>query len=454
MIFWSMAWRNLRLHRRRSLVTGLAIAFGFCGVVLLGGYMMRMENYLKTQGIYLTHSGHLSIYKKEGLQKHLNDPDLFSLSGEDQQNILTAVHELPSQPAYVAKYLHGQGLITNGCRSFPFFLTASEPAAENWVRNNPQVQYWVPELVSLKLGKGYWDAGTSEDSIVVAYRLARLLHKPLIEGDPKDDAASASKIITNCESSDALPTIESNTSVQIFGNSYAGGLAASDATISGHFTTGLVMSDAGSILTSLSFAQKFFGTDKVTSMAIFLGEKDSTSSVESKLRKIFSNHKWDYDIYTYRDDRINQYYVGAMNFVYVMMIFFLDLVCGVVALSILNSLQISLLERKIELGTLRSVGFKQKTVAALFVREVLLLSCLSIIAGGALAYVIAHSINAMNLRFALVGTADEIQFLLKPEMWLTILTGLVFVCVACGTCYFEARRRLKAPVTSLLEYGG
>ncbi len=463
-VFWKMAWRNLRLHYRRSLITGLAIAFGFCGVVLLGGYMMRMENYLKTQGIYLSHSGHISIYKKDGLQKHLTDPDLYSLTPEDQQKILAATRSLKSPPVFVARYLHGQGLITNGCRSFPFFMTASEGASETWVRTHPLTQFWTPELLALKKGKGFWENETpnlnspnsnspNSSSIVVAYRLARLLQKPLINGDANEDLSASDQIVSDCESESALATVRSHSGIQLVGSTFVGGLAAADAKISGHYTTGLAMSDAGAILVPLDFAQSFYGTEQVTWMSLFLGERDIAKVVAKNLRKIFSERKLEFDVFDYRDERINQFYVGAMNFVYVMMVFFLVLVCGVVALSILNSLQISLLERKIELGTLRSVGFTRSSVTSLFVREVFLLASISVVAGGTLAFVIAGSINAMNLRFPLVGTADEIQFLLKPEPWLTIATGSVFIAVACLTCYFECNRRLRASVTSLLEYG-
>jgi putative ABC transport system permease protein len=454
-VIWSMAWRNLRLHFRRSLITGLAIAFGFCGVVLLGGYMMRMENYLKTQGIYLSHSGHISIYKKEGLQKHLTDPELYSLSLEDQRNITEVAKSLKSPPVFIARYLHGQGLITNGCRSFPFFMTASESEAETWVRTHPLTKFWTPELLTLKKGKGFWELGSAgSDSVVVAYRLARLLQKPLIAGDAGENVAAADQILEECENNEAAwSTIRSHAGIQLIGSNFGGGLAAADAKISGHYTTGLAMSDAGAILVPLDFAQSFYGTDQVTWISLFLGKGDITKLVAKNLKKIFSEKKLDYDVYDYRDERVNQYYVGAMNFVYVMMVFFLVLVCGVVALSILNSLQISLLERKVELGTLRSIGFKQSAVSSLFVKEVFLLSTISILIGGIIAYVIANFVNALNLRFPLVGTADEIQFMLQPELWLSVSTGIIFIIVACVTCYFESNRRLRAPITSLLEYG-
>ena len=451
MIFWQMAWRNLVLHRRRSIITGIAIALGFTAVVLLGGYMMRMENYLKTQGVYLSHVGHISIYKKNGLQKHLNDPDIYSLSIEDQENILGVLRAQKNSPEFVTRNLHGQGLITNGCRSYPFFMTAVEPQAEAWARSHPEPKKWTPDLLGLVKGSGFWNPSSSPDHIVVAYRLAKLLHKSVISGDTGENTAAADQIFTDCSSKESWDSLQSHSGVQLVGSSFSGGLAAADARISGHYTTGMAMSDDGSILVPLTLAQNFFGTDKVTWISVFLRGNESASLAAKRLRKAFEKNGWQYDVYTYGDAEVNPFYVGAMNFVYVMMAFFLVLVCGVVALSILNSLQISLLERKTELGTLRAVGFRQNIVAHLFVREVVLLTTVSLAIGCALALLISAIINSLNLRFPLVGTADEIEFLLKPTFSLTMITALVFLAVSALTCYFECTRRLKSRVVSLLE---
>jgi putative ABC transport system permease protein len=451
MIFWSMAWRNLILHRRRSMITGTAIAFGFCGVVLLGGYMMRMENYLKTHGIYLSHVGHIAIYKKDGLEKYLTDPELYNLSLEDQQNIERTAREMKHPPEMIARYLRGQGLITNGCRSYPFFMTATEPQAEVWTRTHPLTRYWTPELLVLKRGHGYWEPAVTQDSIVVAYRLARLLQKPFVVGDAGENATTADSIITNCDDPAAWEKIRQNASVQLIGNGFNGGIAAADARVSAQYSTGLALTDDSSILVPLKFGQDFFGTDRVTWMSLYLKDAGSTSHFASQLRKVFAKNGWKYDVYTYRDESVNPFYIGAMNFVYVMMIFFVVLVCGVVALSILNSLQISLLERKVELGTLRAVGFKQRAVTSLFVREVFLLAIVSVVVGGTLAYVISGIINSLNLRFSIVGNADNIQFLLKPTMWLTFATGSLFVAVASLTCFLECMRRLRSKIVNLLE---
>jgi putative ABC transport system permease protein len=451
MNLWKMAWRNVRLHLRRSLITGLAIAFGYAGVLLLGGYMIRMENYLSIQGIYLNHVGHLAIYKKDGLDRHLASPEKYNLSRDDQDQITAAAKALRTPPEFIARYLHGQGIVTNGCSSFPFLATAAEPEAESWTRRHSLVTKWVPELKRLKAGRGFWESTELAETSVVAYRLAELLKKPLVFGDAGEDLATESTVAKDCQNPETLKTISRNDEVQLLGLSFDHGIAAADTRIAGHYSTGLALSEASSILLPLKFAQSFYGTDKVTWLALFLPEDAWVFKAKSELEKIFRDRHLEFDVYSYRDDHVNAYYVGAMNFVYVMVAFFLALVCGVVALSILNSLQISLLERKVELGTMRAIGFRPDRVTALFVREALIVSSIALLFGCILAFAIAQIVNWLNLRFLLVGTADDIQFMLKPGLLFAAFVGIIFIFVISLTCQLECNRRLKASVVSLLE---
>ena len=77
---WTLAWKNLKRNRRRNLATGCAIALGFAALLALGGYITRVENYLRVYTIYGTRTGHLVIYKKNGYEKYSIKPRDYSLN--------------------------------------------------------------------------------------------------------------------------------------------------------------------------------------------------------------------------------------------------------------------------------------------------------------------------------------------------------------------------------------
>ena len=64
---WKQASRNLLRNKRRSLITGLAIMSGFCGLTLFGGYVARVERYCMVNTVYMNHMGHVQVHKKDGI---------------------------------------------------------------------------------------------------------------------------------------------------------------------------------------------------------------------------------------------------------------------------------------------------------------------------------------------------------------------------------------------------
>lgn len=449
MNFWKIAWRNLFRHGRRSLTTLLAVSFGFTGVVLLGGYMLRMDRYLATQGIYLNHTGHLSVYKKKGLDRALIDPSKHSLSPADQLAVTTAAHGLSQKVAFIGKVIVGQGLVTNGCQSFPFLATGVEPETEQRVRQHPAVQTLIPELVQLVRGHGFWKPGAPDDTIIVTHALATLLNKPMLAGDPAENLAAMDVLTTDCSNQIQKAQLAGHSGVQLLGTTFEGGLAAADARIAGHYSTGLSLSDDSGLMMPLAAAQRFFATDNVTSMAIYLGPGGLTPFAYRELRAALPADQ--FDVYPYFSEAVNPFYVGAMSFVYVMNLFFLILVCGVVVLSVVNALQITLIERRSEIGTLRAVGFRPRDVIALFLREIALLTAGGLITGGLAAHALSLAINHANLRFYIVGASSSLQFVLKPGWWFGLIVGAVFLLATLLVARLICRRSLRTPVASLLE---
>ena len=90
---WRFAWRSLRRNRRRNLATALAIALGYAGLVLLGGYAVRIERFLRTSAVYLQHHGHVTVYRDQGLERVWVRPSHYSLGPDAQSAVVSALAE-------------------------------------------------------------------------------------------------------------------------------------------------------------------------------------------------------------------------------------------------------------------------------------------------------------------------------------------------------------------------
>lgn len=66
---WLLAIRNLRRNRRRNLATGVAVALGYAGLVLFGGYISRIEAFIRATTVYLQHTAHVSVFREGGLER-------------------------------------------------------------------------------------------------------------------------------------------------------------------------------------------------------------------------------------------------------------------------------------------------------------------------------------------------------------------------------------------------
>jgi hypothetical protein len=81
----ALAFKNLGRNRRRNLATASAIILGYAGLILLSGFVTRIEKFFRATSVYLNHIGSISIHKPEGVEKHLLKPAKYSLSAEEQQ---------------------------------------------------------------------------------------------------------------------------------------------------------------------------------------------------------------------------------------------------------------------------------------------------------------------------------------------------------------------------------
>lgn len=413
-----MAARNVIRHWPRSLLTGLSLMAGFIGMILLGGYMLRIEKYLAMQTIYLNHTGHVSVWKKDGVQRFLTNGWRYSLSPQEQDQVQQSAGAQLAAVDHIGLYLRGQGLITVKDRAIPFEVVASTPETLRYVRHHPQTRHWIPELIAVKSGQAIWDSPETLATMITP-RLAKHLN--------------------------AQPPF----SATLVGSAWDGGVALQDSPVEGTFTTGFAFQEDGGVLLSLKQAQDFYRTDSVTHMAFFLKDLRETRTFAKELRTKLPLDR--FDILDYTNEEVSPFYTGAMSFVYVMVGFFLTLVVGVIVLSVLNSVQMTVHERKTEFGTLLALGFERPLVSRLMACEIGLLTVLSLVPGFALGHGLAHLVNGLNLRFSIVGSAEKLQLILYPGIWWPIGVGLLFVLVATVTSFWFARRQLRLGIPQLLE---
>ncbi|MES2525932.1 MAG: FtsX-like permease family protein [Bdellovibrionota bacterium] len=413
---WKQASRNLLRNKRRSVVTGLAIMAGFCGLTLFGGYVARVERYCMVNTVYMNHMGHIQVHKTEGIDKYFSKPARYLIDPETLQALVDILSE-KKEVEFFSPYLVSNGLIQYESDSFAFQGKAITKEADRFAREHNMVQKWNAELRSSVDGAHLSDS-QEQNPVMVTYKLANFL-----------------KNMRN---------------VNLQGLTVDNGFNALDATITTRYTTGFELTEDTSIITTLPVFQELMATDGVTYMGVYLKNDMKARSFSQELNSIFTQNKIALEAVPFFDERIGLFYTGSMNFLYAITGFFFLLVSTVVILSVANAISMNIMERVKELGTMRAIGFTPQDLARLVGIESFILAIMSVSTGFLVSQLIALAVNLSNIRFSPPGIAGEMQFVLTPWPSLCLIFAVPLILFATVTAYLVTKRKIQGEVSKLL----
>jgi putative ABC transport system permease protein len=443
---WRLAFRNLRRHRRRNVVTGVAIALGYMGLVVLGGYAGWAERLIRTGSVYMQHRGHLAVYAKGGLKRAEAKPSAYALPPETQEKIVAALRADP-RVAHVGRYLIGSGIVGNGCKSFAMRAVGAEPDLERRLASHPEMIAIWGRATGPVSGRAFFDAPGAEAPVVVAPRLARALEKA--RPSPGGVPATADAPL-DCGAPDVRQRLAADPFVQLGARTADGSFGAAEAQVVGLYRPASTEEDKTALVAPIELLQRLYDTDRVTYVAAFLRDHRDRAAVERDLAVRLRDAGVDVSIHRFDDPVANPFYAGTMAFLGALVLFVVLLVANVVAFSVLNAMTLAAIERSREMGTLRSLGFTRTQVRGLFLRESALLTITSVLAGAAFAAAAALVVEAADVRFEPPGsgTPVHLQFMPAPEVFLG--TGGLFLVLTLAATFIAVRRKVRTPVAELL----
>lgn len=447
MALWILAFRNLWRNPRRTFVTGIAMAIGFAGLSLFSGYVHRIDRTLAVGSIYTNHSGHVAIMKKDWIEKGLSKPRLYSLSEEEQTQIQAFFSPYQSEIAYQSPLFMGVGLISNGCRSVPFYLKGFSSELKKWTQSNAEFLRWNGDVPKQFPGKDYTYFSETDMPLMITESLARLLNKKTLYTDP---ASVPRATISVCNTTEGKAQLSQDPTVQLMTKTFDGGITAIDANLVGHYTLGFAFLEDMGIQGPLYLAQKLFDTKAVSRWLIYWHNSDFKENWKTVIRPLFEKQFPSLEMLFFNEERLNPFYVGTLGFLQSLTIFFVIIAGVAVALAIINSLTISIIERSKEIGTLRSLGFTESKLAWLFGREMILLTLGSLAVGLIITEFVAVAINNSNFTFNPPGAAGSVkleialdfQFEFYVFVALSVLVGLI--------AFWLAKRQIKINIAQLL----
>jgi len=445
---WRIAVRSLGRNRRRNLVTGLAIAVGYAGLVALGGYGTRVERMLRMGVVYAQRNGHLAVYAPGGFERGESKPAAHALAPGQAARIEAALRDDP-RVEFTGRYLVGGGIAGNGCRSFPFRATGVDLEAERRIFSHPEVLAVAGALARPREGRLLGEVDPASAPVMLGVRLARAMGKAPPPGGAAPPAAPPEPL--DCEAPDALARIRNDPFVQLAARTHDGAFGAADVWVAGLFQAFTTEVDKSAVTAGLELLQRVYDTDRVTYVAAFLRDHRAAPQVAARLEAALAAEGLRVEIRRYDDPEAYPYYAGSVGFLGALVGFIGLLVAGVVSLSVLNAMTLAVLERTRELGTLRALGFTRSELLRMLLREATILSGAALCAGLALGLAACAAVNAAGLEFEPPGVGGKIPLRLTPDLAVSVALGAALAALTLAATWVAVRRRTRAEVALLLS---
>jgi putative ABC transport system permease protein len=413
-----LALRGMLRNRRRSMMTLLAIAFGFSAIALFAGYTHNIYDGLGRQSIHGEMLGHLTLYKKGMRKEGKLDPDRYLLTAQEVAAISKLVQE-EEHVKLVAPRLGMSGLVSNGRASTIFIAEGIEPEAVVKLREGSLTENerksGMFDNMRMRLDKDH------PEVVSLSEGLAEMLH--LKEGEQ----------------------------AQVLVNTLSGQANAADVSLGKSFNTGNAGSNDKFAFVSLALARSLLDAQgRAQRLTILLDSTSQTEPMRDRLQAKLKAAGFDVEILTWQDlsDFYNQVH-GMFDMIFG---FIVSIVLTVVVMSVANSMSMTVIERTREIGTLRAIGLKRSGVIRLFTMESMLLSLIGCVTGLLIALLVRWGVNAANISYIPPNSASPVPLLVDLDVGRTVVTFIMMGLVGTLAAYMPARRAAKKDIIDALGH--
>ncbi len=350
-----IALRNIFRHEARSIITLCAIAFGCIALIFVGGFFEDLfhkmrESYVKA------HTGHLQVYHRGFFEHGRGNP--FDYLIDEPYDLVQIIRAIPNVVT-VAQRIEFAGLISTGDNSISCLVQGIEPPYERAIRlsDASDVKQDLPALGGIVIESG--------DPLTTSDQFATILGRGLAAG-------------INAKVGDGLVLV---------GRTVGGSINAFDLTLKGIFFTSAKAFDDHVMRIPLQSAQQLLQTQSVQSLVIMLDRTEHTERVAKDLQRLIDDRHLNLEVKTW--DQLSDFYTKTQALFGRMFLVLKIVIAIIVMLSIYNTMNMSVLERTREIGTIMALGARRSRVMALFLTEGAMLGML----GGGLGIIVGTGIT-------------------------------------------------------------
>ncbi len=464
MTTFALALRNLLRNRRRSFATLLALAIGSASILLFGGYSTNINYTMQTA--YVQSGGHMQIQHRDFFLYGSGNPTAYGIA--DYEEILTAIKNDPvlSQMVLVATpTLQFGGIAGNYAASVSRTIIGNGFIAEDISR----MRLWDDFHMGSTPPKFPLE-GAAPDAAIVGTGVARVLQLcealkisrcPKPESEAKvatqalpDDIAQLSLQETKTAHND---TPSSPRRIEVLAGNARGTPNVASLEVIRAEEQGFKEFDEVYVMMHLAQTQQLIygkSTPKVTSIILQLRHTDQIPAAHARLQPILARFTSAQPLAVLDFQTLNPFYVQTVQLFDTIFGFIFALIGAIVLFTVSNTMNTAVVERTVEIGTLRAIGLRRSGIRALFVVEGALLGFSGALLGVILALSFSAISNRMGFTWTPPGSVDPLPLTLTVwgETRMIFGTTLGLIGIAVLSAWWPAYRAAQSNVVDALRH--
>ena len=460
----NLALRNLLRNRRRSLATLLAMAIGSTSILLFGGFSTNVNYELHTR--HVQKGGHLQIQHRDFYLYGSGNPTAYGIT--DYTKIMDAIQNdevLRNRVLVATPALQFGGIAGNYAASVSRTIIGSGFVAEDINRMRRWNDFDLRTNAPMSALEG-----APADAAVVGIGVARVLQlcdALKIERCPKpemEQKANGKALPADIAQLSLLetPAVSAATRVgapkiEVLVVNARGAPNVTSLEVVRAEEQGVKELDEVTLIMHLAKLQQLiYGKTppKATSIMLQLRHSDQIPAARARLAPILAKFSMTQPLAVLDFRELNPFFVQTMLMFDTIFGFVFLLIGGIVLFTVSNTMNTTVVERTVEIGTLRAIGLRRAGIQRLFVTEGALLGLCGALLGVLLALVLSIVINQIGMLWLPPGNVELVPFTVNVwgENRMIFGTTFALICIAILSAWWPAHRAARLDVVEALRH--
>lgn len=437
-IFFKVAYRNTIRNWRKSSAAIVSIAAGFISLVLFQGYIADVDRMYDVAFTHRAMYGNLLIENKfAGTNEGRMTPENFYLTLEEQNKITSFLELRKDQIVTRVRFLPVTGTVTNGKNSF-IFLAMGHDVIEGELVRRPNWSW--DTLYGQPL-----HAVEDKSSVVLGQALGYLVGCVPDHPDTK-------MVQNNGYVAEVRPFTCDNFSLQLATTTLSGQVNALDLNVVGLIDGGYKDIDQRWMKMHLETAQTLLNTDKIRFQSVLLKDEKQTDPFIKDLNAYFESEKLPLTAMRWMEHSLANLLKQTKSLLRVFHIFIVLIILLIAGLSVFNTMVKNVKERTREIGTLRSLGYKNKDISLIFALEAAYTCLLGVALGLVLSLGVTALVNNMRILYKAGLLSMPVLFQIGFDLQAYVTSISLLTLLAIGTSILAIRSTLRARVADNLTH--